>query len=139
MQIITVEELKAKMDRGENLQLLDVREPSEHAEFNIGGILLPLGNIMRMQVEDIEEWKDKEVICYCRSGNRSGQACQYLDMQGFSNTKNLAGGMIAWMNATGATSKAFCNIALENDPSAIQIYFFDPSVHFLHWLQSRLL
>ena len=99
MQTITVEELKAKMDRGENLQLLDVREPSEHAEFNIGGVLLPLGNIMRMQIDDIEDWKDKEVICYCRSGNRSGQACQYLDMQGFSNTKNLAGGMIAWTNA----------------------------------------
>lgn len=99
MQIITVEELKVRIDRGENLQLLDVREPSEHTEFNIGGTLLPLGNITRMQIEDIEEWKDKEVICYCRSGNRSGQACQYLDMQGFSNTKNLAGGMIAWQNA----------------------------------------
>ena len=98
MQIITVEELKAKMGTGEKLQLLDVREPVEHAEFNIGGKLLPLGNIMNMQVDDIEDWKDKEIICYCRSGNRSGQACQYLDMLGFSNTKNLAGGMIAWQN-----------------------------------------
>jgi rhodanese-related sulfurtransferase len=98
MQIITVEELKARMDRGETLQLLDVREPSEHAEFDIGGKLLPLGNVIRMEIEEIEDWKDKEVICYCRSGNRSGQACQYLDMQGFTNTKNLSGGMIAWQN-----------------------------------------
>jgi len=96
MQTITVQELKAKMDSGEILQLLDVREPAEHSEFNIGGTLLPLGNIMNMQVDNIEDWKDKEVICYCRSGNRSGQACQYLDMLGFTNTKNLSGGMIAW-------------------------------------------
>ena len=96
MQSITVQELKEKIDSGEILQLLDVREPSEHAEFNIGGTLLPLGNIMNMQIDEIEDWKDKEVICYCRSGNRSGQACQYLDMLGFTNTKNLSGGMIAW-------------------------------------------
>jgi len=105
MQIITVQELKAKMDSGESLQLLDVRELSENAEFNIGGKLLPLGDIMRMQVDDIEDWKDKEVICYCRSGNRSGQACQYLDMLGYTNTKTLAGGMIAWQNIIGSMSK----------------------------------
>ena len=99
MQIITVDELKAKMNNGETLQLVDVREPSEHAEFNIGGKLIPLGQIISMQIDDIEEWKTKEVICYCRSGNRSGQACQYLDMLGFSNTKNLAGGMIAWQQS----------------------------------------
>ena len=96
MQTITVEELKAKIQGGETLQLIDVREPEEHSEFNIGGKLLPLGTIMNMQVDAIEDWKDKEVICYCRSGNRSGKACQYLDMLGFKNTKNLAGGMIAW-------------------------------------------
>ncbi|MBS1598774.1 MAG: rhodanese-like domain-containing protein [Bacteroidetes bacterium] len=99
MQTITVAELKARIKSGENLQLLDVREPSEHREFNIGGTLLPLGNIMRMQVDEIENWKDKEIICYCRSGNRSGQACQYLATMGFTNTKNLAGGMIAWQQA----------------------------------------
>jgi rhodanese-related sulfurtransferase len=99
MQTITVEQLKARMKSGETLQLLDVREPSEHNEFNIGGKLLPLGQIINMHVDDIEDWKDKEVICYCRSGNRSGQACQYLDTLGFKNTKNLSGGMIAWKNA----------------------------------------
>jgi len=96
MQTITVDQLKARLNSGETLQLLDVREPSEHAEFNIGGKLLPLGKIVGMQIDDIEDWKDKEVICYCRSGNRSGQACQYLAMMGFNNTKNLSGGMIAW-------------------------------------------
>jgi rhodanese-related sulfurtransferase len=102
MQNISVEELKVKMDSGETLQLLDVRESSEHNEFNIGGVLLPLGKVMSMQVDEIEDWKDKEVICYCRSGNRSGQACLTLDMLGFTNTKNLSGGMIAWKDKFGS-------------------------------------
>ncbi|HTS44091.1 MAG TPA: rhodanese-like domain-containing protein [Puia sp.] len=96
MQNITVDELKKRMDAGEALQLLDVREPGEHNDFNIGGLLFPLGKIQSMEVADIEDWKGKEVICYCRSGNRSGQACLILDMLGFKNTKNLTGGMLAW-------------------------------------------
>jgi rhodanese-related sulfurtransferase len=96
MQPISVTELKTRINAGESLHLLDVREPSEHAEFNIGGVLLPLGRVMTMQVDDIEDWKDQEVICYCRSGNRSGQACMILETMGFSNTKNLQGGMLAW-------------------------------------------
>lgn len=96
MQNITTEELKEKIDQGDTFHLLDVREPQEHAEFNIGGKLFPLGNILNMQVDEIEDWKNDEVIVYCRSGNRSGQACQVLDMLGFTNTKNLAGGMLRW-------------------------------------------
>jgi rhodanese-related sulfurtransferase len=101
MQTITIEELKTRMDNGEKLNLLDVREPSENAEFNVGGLLFPLGKVQAMQIEEIEDWKDKEVICYCRSGNRSGQACTILDMLGFKNTKNLAGGMLAWREKNG--------------------------------------
>jgi rhodanese-related sulfurtransferase len=101
MQNISVEELKARMDAGENLHIIDVREPNENAEFNIGGVLLPLGNIQTMQIDEIEEWKEEEVICYCRSGNRSGQACLFLDMVGFKNTKNLRGGMQAWQEKYG--------------------------------------
>jgi rhodanese-related sulfurtransferase len=96
MKIISVDELKEKMDNGEAIHLLDVREPSEHAEFSIGGTLLPLGLILSMQVEAIEDLKAEELIIYCRSGNRSSQACQVLDMLGFTNTNNLAGGMLAW-------------------------------------------
>jgi rhodanese-related sulfurtransferase len=80
MNTISVEELKAKMDRGETFHLLDVREPSENADYNIGGTLVPLGKIQSMQVEDLEDWKEDDVIVYCRSGNRSGQACMILDM-----------------------------------------------------------
>jgi rhodanese-related sulfurtransferase len=49
-----------------------------------------------MQTEELENLKDQEVIVYCRSGNRSGQAAQILDMLGFTNTKNLGGGMLKW-------------------------------------------
>jgi rhodanese-related sulfurtransferase len=49
-----------------------------------------------MDTEDIENLKDQELICYCRSGNRSGQAALFLEQLGFSNVKNLTGGMLAW-------------------------------------------
>ncbi len=98
MQTITVEALKAKIDAGEQIHLVDVREPHEHADFNIGGILLPLGQVQTMQVEAIEDLKDQEVFVYCRSGNRSGQACLILETMGFSNLTNVTGGMLAWQD-----------------------------------------
>jgi rhodanese-related sulfurtransferase len=96
MITITAEEIKARMDAGESINLIDVREPAEHTEFNIGGTLLPLGKIQSMQVEDIDELKNEELICYCRSGQRSMQACMMLETFGFTNVKNLAGGMLGW-------------------------------------------
>lgn len=102
MQNITVEELKKRMDQGENLNIVDVREPYENAEFNIGGILYPLGNIQSMMVDELEPFRDEELILYCRSGNRSGQACMILETLGFKNTKNLVGGMLAWQNKFGS-------------------------------------
>lgn len=96
MELITAEEVKARLDAGEQLNLIDVREPRENEEFNIGGILLPLGKIQNMNIDEIEDLREKEVICYCRSGNRSGQACLILDTLGFAKTKNLSGGMLAW-------------------------------------------
>lgn len=101
MLTITAAELKARIDAGEQLNIVDVREPYEHEEFNIGGILLPLGNIKMMMVDDLEDYKDKELIVYCRSGNRSGQACMMLDAMGFTNTKNLLGGMLVWQETFG--------------------------------------
>jgi rhodanese-related sulfurtransferase len=96
MTNITAEEVKKRLDAGEQIHLLDVREPHENAEFNIGGILFPLGKIQSMQIEDIEDLRNKEVICYCRSGNRSGIAAMVLEQLGFINTKNLEGGMLGW-------------------------------------------
>lgn len=96
MTNITPEEVKQRLDAGEKLNLVDVREPHENAEFNIGGKLIPVGNIQSMQIEDIEDLRNEEVILYCRSGNRSGIAAMVLDQLGFTNTKNLTGGMLAW-------------------------------------------
>ncbi len=96
MTTITAEEVKARIESGEQFNILDVREPHENMEFNIGGTLVPLGKIQTMQLDEIEDWKNEEVIVYCRSGNRSGQACLILEMAGFTNVKNLSGGMLEW-------------------------------------------
>ncbi|MBV8253436.1 MAG: rhodanese-like domain-containing protein [Chitinophaga sp.] len=101
MQNITAEELKARLDAGEQLTLVDVREPHERAEFNIGGIHVPLGQIQMMQIDELEGLEGKEVIVYCRSGNRSGQAAMSLETQGFTNVLNLAGGMLKWREIYG--------------------------------------
>ena len=102
MQNISVEELKARLDAGEKVNLVDVREPHENAGFNIGGTLIPLGHIQSMMIDEIESLKDEEVILYCRSGNRSGQAAMFLEAMGFKNTKNLTGGMLAWQEKFGS-------------------------------------
>ena len=101
MRNITVDEVRDRLMAGEKINLIDVREPDENAEFNIGGMLVPLGKIQSMQVDELEDLKEEEVVCYCRSGNRSGQACLILDMLGFRNTKNLAGGMLLWHEKYG--------------------------------------
>jgi len=98
MQTISSTELKTRLDNNESLHLIDVREPVENSEFNIGGKLLPLGNILSMQIDDIDDLKDEELICYCRSGNRSMQACLMLETFGFKNVKNLTGGMLEWQD-----------------------------------------
>jgi rhodanese-related sulfurtransferase len=101
MENITAEELKSRLDAGEKVNLVDVRELNENAEYNIGGTLYPLGKIQGMNVEELEHMKNEEVVCYCRSGNRSGQACLILDTLGFTNTKNLVGGMLKWRELYG--------------------------------------
>jgi rhodanese-related sulfurtransferase len=96
MENISVEELKARMDAGEKINLIDCREPHEYQEFNIGGQLIPLGKIQSMQIDELEDLKDEEVIIHCRSGQRSMVACLTLDTMGFKKTKNVAGGVLAW-------------------------------------------
>jgi rhodanese-related sulfurtransferase len=101
MTIITADDVKFRLESGEKLNLVDVREPHENAEFNIGGVLVPLGKVQTMQIEDIDDLKNEEVIVYCRSGNRSGQAALMLETFGFTDVKNLAGGMLAWKEKFG--------------------------------------
>lgn len=96
MKIITVEEVKKRLDAGERLHLVDVREPEEHQEFNIGGTLIPVGRFQTLDVDELEPLQGEEIILYCRSGKRSGQATQMLETIGYKNVKNLEGGMLRW-------------------------------------------
>src|SRR5262245_51546483 len=92
---ITVEELKAKKDAGDNFRLIDVREPSEHKVAKIEGAeLKSLGMIMQWAAELSD--KNEEIVLHCHHGMRSDRACQYLAAQGFTNVKNLIGGIDDW-------------------------------------------
>ena len=102
MENITVEALKARMDAGEKLNLIDCREPAEYAEFNIGAKLIPLGMIQTMQADELNDLKEEEVIIHCRNGKRSMMACMFLDSMGFKNTVNVTGGILAWQEKFGA-------------------------------------
>ncbi len=94
MQSITAIVLQQKIDNKEDLQLIDVREPGEHAEFNIGGQLIPLNEIVQ-QAGKIAT--DKPVILYCRKGIRSQVAIQRLQEKfPLTNLFNLIGGTEAW-------------------------------------------
>ena len=87
-------ELFQKLQQGDNCELIDVREPHEHEQFNIGGRLIPLDDIMGKSGSIPT---DKEVIFYCKIGIRSQIAIQRLQERfGFTNLVNLQGGMEAW-------------------------------------------
>lgn len=92
---ITVEELKERLDRGEGLNFLDVREDYEYEEQNLGATLIPLGELPD-RIDEIEDWKNTEVIVHCRSGARSGRAKSFMESQGFTNVRNVTGGLLAY-------------------------------------------
>lgn len=101
MEQITIDEIKKRLEAGAKINLVDVRETDEVKEFNIGGSHIPLGRIQSMQVEELDDLKNDEIVFYCRSGNRSTQACLIMEMLGFKNVKNLQGGMLAWREKFG--------------------------------------
>jgi rhodanese-related sulfurtransferase len=96
---ISVQELKEKMDKGENIFVIDVREAHEYEEANIGSELIPLGDLPA-KMDDLEEHKSQEVIVMCRTGNRSSMAQYLLKEAGFANVLNLKGGIVAWAEAS---------------------------------------
>lgn len=98
---ITVQELKQKLDNKEDFLFIDVREQYEYDEFNIGAKLIPLGTISGA-LGDLEEHKNKEVVVHCRSGARSAGAQQFMQQAGFTNVRNLTGGVLAWQSAFGS-------------------------------------
>jgi adenylyltransferase/sulfurtransferase len=98
MQQITVHEFKEKIDAGEDVFLLDVREPFEQYQSNIdydNSTLIPIDDL-RGRLDEIENHKNDEVVCMCRSGSRSSKAAKFLQKKGFVNVKNLKGGINQW-------------------------------------------
>mgnify|MGYP003423803324 FL=1 len=93
MKEVTVLELKDMMDRNEEFQLIDVREPFEYEVSNLNGLNIPLAGIL---IESEKVVKDIPVIIQCRSGKRSAQAVMLLEQQGYTNLANLQGGILAW-------------------------------------------
>jgi adenylyltransferase/sulfurtransferase len=92
----TPAELEAALRRGEELLLLDVREPGEHALARIEGArLLPLGQL-EARAEELAEWRGRRVVVHCHHGVRSARACALLRERGFERVENLAGGIDAW-------------------------------------------
>jgi rhodanese-related sulfurtransferase len=92
---ITVQELKERLDQGEQLNLIDVREPNEYEADNIGAKLIPLGDLPH-ELDQLDGLQDEEVIVHCRSGARSARAQQLLEENGFTNVRNVTGGMLAY-------------------------------------------
>ncbi len=90
---ITPRELKARLDRGDDLYVLDVREPHEFQICNIGGHLIPLGDLPK-RVSELDS--SKEIVAHCRSGKRSAEAAEFLRKAGFRKLLNLKGGILAW-------------------------------------------
>src|SRR5271170_6567512 len=90
---ISVTDFKRKLDAGEDVYLLDVREPHEYQIANLGGHLIPLGDLPA-RVRELDS--SREIVVHCKMGGRSQKAAEFLQQAGFRNIQNLAGGIQAW-------------------------------------------
>lgn len=91
---ITVQELKTRLDQGDKIVLIDVREPWEFNTAKIeGAILIPLATIPQ-SLDKLD--RNADIVCHCHHGMRSADATAFLQQQGFKSVKNLVGGIDAW-------------------------------------------
>ncbi len=97
---ITPRELKARLDRGEEIFILDVREPHEYQICNLRGHLIPLGELPR-RAHELDS--SREIVAHCRSGKRSAEAVEFLRKAGFRKIWNLKGGILAWADEVDAS------------------------------------
>jgi adenylyltransferase/sulfurtransferase len=106
MEEITATELKARLERGDDLQIIDVREPNEYEVARIeGSKLIPLGQVVNRQGE-IDE--GRETIVHCKLGGRSAKAIEALQRAGFTGRLvNLKGGITAWSDEVDPTVKKY--------------------------------
>jgi molybdopterin/thiamine biosynthesis adenylyltransferase/rhodanese-related sulfurtransferase len=97
---ITPKELKSRLDKGDDLFILDVREPHEYQICNLNGTLIPLGELPR-RVHELDT--SREIVAHCRSGKRSAEAVDFLRKAGFRKILNLKGGILAWSDEVDPT------------------------------------
>jgi adenylyltransferase/sulfurtransferase len=90
---ITVKELKQRLDAGEDVQLIDVREPYEYQIAQIGGKLIPQNDVPN-RLNEID--RNREVVVHCKSGGRSQRIAEFLQQAGYPRVVNVAGGITAW-------------------------------------------
>lgn len=95
MKFITVWELKERKDNGDSFFLLDVRDYHEYLVSNINGHHIPFQDLEK-RLNELDEYKEKEVVVMCRSGNTSQDACKILKDAGFKKVISLQGGMKRW-------------------------------------------
>jgi adenylyltransferase/sulfurtransferase len=101
---ISVKELKSRIDSGEEIYLIDVREPFEYAIANLGGKLIPQNDVAQ-RLGEID--RDREVIVHCKGGVRSQKIAEYLKQQGYQRVINVAGGILAWADQVDPTMKKY--------------------------------
>jgi molybdopterin/thiamine biosynthesis adenylyltransferase/rhodanese-related sulfurtransferase len=102
---VTVEELKKQLDRGENVFVLDVREPNEYQICKIAGSkLIPLGDLPA-RVGELD--RDRDLVVHCKMGGRSAKAVALLQERGFTRVRNLKGGILAWIDRVDSTQSKY--------------------------------
>jgi adenylyltransferase/sulfurtransferase len=101
---IQAEELKQRIDAGENLLLLDVREEDEYAISNIGGQLIPLAELPG-RVQELDA--SREIVALCKMGSRSAKAVQLLHKAGFPRVRSLTGGIHAWSDRVDSSVRKY--------------------------------
>ena len=102
---MTVKELKERMDRGDAPTLIDVREPNEHAICRIpGAVLIPQAQLPK-QIGAFD--RNQEIVVHCKSGGRSSRAVAWMAHQGFTNVRNLTGGILAWIDQIDPSQRKY--------------------------------
>ena len=101
---IRVEELKQRLDAGENLFLLDVRDESEYEISNIGGQLIPLPELAK-RISELDA--NRNIVTVCKMGPRGAKAVQVLRKAGFTHVWNLTGGIHAWSDRVDRSVKKY--------------------------------
>jgi adenylyltransferase/sulfurtransferase len=102
---VSAEELKAQMDSGKDVFILDVREPNEYQICRIeGSTLIPLGEVA---VRSAELDKNRDMVVHCKMGGRSAKAVALLQERGFTRVRNLTGGILAWIDKVDPTQTKY--------------------------------